>query len=280
MNTTCFAEAWLRATQGGVPTGAVAMYASTVNQQWATPMRAQDEMVDLLCAGAKRTWGGLCFNGSCAMIDRYGANGVSEFKNWTIFGDPALRVRTATPTPLAVSHGGSVDPDGSLFEVWTEPEALAALSHAGTWIGAAFADSAGLAAIAYDPAAIAGLDSLTLTVTAFNAVPNVSTVPVASPLTGAAVRPEGVELRGRPNPFARATRIGFALPREQEVSLEIFDVAGRRVRTLASGLLAEGTHTFAWDGRDERGRPLPAGSYFCRLRVGDRVESARIVRGR
>ena len=49
-NNTCFAEAWMRATNNnsGAPTGAVAFYASTVNQYWNQPMRAQDHAMDLL----------------------------------------------------------------------------------------------------------------------------------------------------------------------------------------------------------------------------------------
>ena len=42
-NQTCFAEAWLRATNNGEPTGAVATYMSTVNQSWDPPMEGEDE---------------------------------------------------------------------------------------------------------------------------------------------------------------------------------------------------------------------------------------------
>ena len=47
-NTTCFAESWLRATNNGVPTGAIAFLGSTINQSWNPPMCAQDEMNDIL----------------------------------------------------------------------------------------------------------------------------------------------------------------------------------------------------------------------------------------
>ncbi|MDD3051928.1 MAG: C25 family cysteine peptidase, partial [Candidatus Cloacimonetes bacterium] len=48
--TTCFAEAWTRATNNttGNPTGAVAIYASSINQSWAPPMAAQDEIADIM----------------------------------------------------------------------------------------------------------------------------------------------------------------------------------------------------------------------------------------
>ncbi len=179
--STCFAEAWLRATNGGEPSGAVAMYASTVNQQWATPMCGQDEITDLLVGEEKRTFGALCFNGSCQMMDEYGANGRTEFKNWTIFGDPSLRVRTDAPGNLAVSHDGSVDPGAATFTVNTEPEALAALSFGGTFHGSAFADGSGVAVIEI-VGSLPEDDDVTLTVSAFNKFTHVEAVPTSSPL--------------------------------------------------------------------------------------------------
>ena len=89
---TCFAETWLRATHGTEPTGAVAMYASSVSQHWEPPMCAQDEFVDLLVAETYSTFGALCFAGSCQMMDEYGVGGVEMYKTWHVFGDPSLRV--------------------------------------------------------------------------------------------------------------------------------------------------------------------------------------------
>lgn len=89
---TCFAETWLRATHGTEPTGAVAVYASSVSQHWEPPMCAQDEFVDLLVAETYATFGALCFAGSCRMMDEYGIGGVEMYKAWHVFGDPSLRV--------------------------------------------------------------------------------------------------------------------------------------------------------------------------------------------
>ena len=107
-NSTCFAEAWLRATNGGNATGAIATYMSYISQSWNPPMYAQDEAVDLLIADEKRTIGGLWFNGSCEMMDATGAAGADEFRNWTIFGDPSVCVRTKTAQEFAVNHTGVV----------------------------------------------------------------------------------------------------------------------------------------------------------------------------
>ncbi|MFN8178142.1 MAG: FlgD immunoglobulin-like domain containing protein [bacterium] len=72
-----------------------------------------------------------------------------------------------------------------------------------------------------------------------------------------------------PNPFRDATEVVFSLPRPSETHLAVFDVTGRRVRSLAAGSLALGEHRVRWDGRDEHGRAAAAGFYFLRLDVND-----------
>ena len=83
-----------------------------------------------------------------------------------------------------------------------------------------------------------------------------------------------------PNPFASEVRASFALERGSPVRLDVFDVAGRRVRALADGLRSAGEHAVHWDGRDASGRPVPAGVYFLRFETGDRSEMRRLVRVR
>ena len=104
---TCFAEAWLRATNGGDPTGAVAFLGSTINQDWAEPMTGQDEMVDILvesyASNIKRTFGGISMNGIFLMIEE-GGQGQKNADTWTCFGDASLMVRTATPEDMTISH--------------------------------------------------------------------------------------------------------------------------------------------------------------------------------
>jgi hypothetical protein len=75
-------------------------------------------------------------------------------------------------------------------------------------------------------------------------------------------------LRNYPNPFNPATKIQFVLDRSAQVSLRVFDVQGRTVRTLFDSYLTEGTRVVDWDGRDDRGRTLASGTYFVRLQGG------------
>lgn len=78
-------------------------------------------------------------------------------------------------------------------------------------------------------------------------------------------------LRATPNPFTTATTLDFSLPTPGEVRLEVADPAGRLVRALLGRKLSAGRHRCPWDGHDESGRMLPAGSYYYRLRVDGQV---------
>jgi hypothetical protein len=178
---TCFGEAWLRASRNGEPTGAIGAYMSSISQSWNPPMDAQDEAVDLLVGasahGVGRTFGGLCYNGSNHMMDEYIDTGSREFMNWNVFGDPSLRVRTDTPEDLAVAHAASVGPDATSFAVSVAgvEGAQCALYAGGVLYGAGVTDGTGQATIPLAPP-LPAQTVLTLTVTAFNAVPYITGV--------------------------------------------------------------------------------------------------------
>jgi flagellar hook assembly protein FlgD len=80
-------------------------------------------------------------------------------------------------------------------------------------------------------------------------------------------------LSGHPNPFREGTNIGFSLAKPSAVTLEIYDLAGRKVRSLESGDLRAGDHLIRWDGRNEAGRRVASGVYFARLQSSFGVES-------
>ena len=70
-----------------------------------------------------------------------------------------------------------------------------------------------------------------------------------------------------PNPFNPETVIRFALARESQVRLEVFDVVGQRVRVLVGEPLPAGTHQVVWDGGGETGEQVSSGVYFCRVQA-------------
>jgi len=80
-----------------------------------------------------------------------------------------------------------------------------------------------------------------------------------------------------PNPFGPATTIRFDLPRPSNVRLSVFDIAGRRVRTLVEETLPAGTRNIIWDGRDDRGNPAASGIYFYRFDAGIYRETRKMT---
>ena len=79
-----------------------------------------------------------------------------------------------------------------------------------------------------------------------------------------------------PNPFTATTQVGFALTRRGPVEAAVYDVAGRRVRTLVSQPLPPGRHRVEWEGTDAVGRPVASGVYFLRLDAEDRALSRKV----
>ncbi len=91
-------------------------------------------------------------------------------------------------------------------------------------------------------------------------------------------RPDAFALsQNFPNPFNSGTVIRFALPRDEEVELAVYNLAGQQVATLVAGRRQAGTYAINWDGRDRSGRALATGMYFYRLKAGDRVETRKLM---
>ena len=97
---------------------------------------------------------------------------------------------------------------------------------------------------------------------------------------GAAVEPvpDEVSLTALPNPSNPNTTIQFTIPVASRLSIDIYDILGQRVETvLADALKGAGTHTAAWNGRDESGQLAASGTYFIWMRVGDQVYNKKIT---
>jgi hypothetical protein len=82
--------------------------------------------------------------------------------------------------------------------------------------------------------------------------------------------PERLDLTARPNPLSVGTTLRLALPMEAEISLDIYDVQGRKVKTLVSGGMNAGYYSADWNGTDDTGNRVGSGVYFCRLSVNGR----------
>lgn len=82
---------------------------------------------------------------------------------------------------------------------------------------------------------------------------------------------------GFPNPFNPSTTLAFALPATGRARVAVFDLGGRLVRTLVDASLEAGPHQAVWDGRDDAGRVVGAGTYLARLEAAGTASTTRLT---
>ncbi|MFQ5511438.1 MAG: FlgD immunoglobulin-like domain containing protein, partial [Candidatus Krumholzibacteriia bacterium] len=88
----------------------------------------------------------------------------------------------------------------------------------------------------------------------------------------------GIRLdQNSPNPFNPTTSITFAVPKAQHVRLTIFDVGGKRVRTLLDGEAARGVNNVSWDATNDNGDKVGSGVYYYMLVAGNHRETRKMV---
>jgi hypothetical protein len=80
--------------------------------------------------------------------------------------------------------------------------------------------------------------------------------------------PAGVSAFASPNPFNPATSVLYSLRKGGQVSVRIFSLEGRLVKTLVEGPATAGNHEVLWDGRDNAGAPVRSGMYFVKTTSG------------
>lgn len=86
----------------------------------------------------------------------------------------------------------------------------------------------------------------------------------------------GLGLAASPNPFNPVTTIRLSVPRAGPVEVAVYDVAGRRVRTLHDGHAEAGALALVWDGRSDSASPVASGVYLCRARAAGLQESIKL----
>ena len=83
-----------------------------------------------------------------------------------------------------------------------------------------------------------------------------------------------------PNPFNPSTTIRFEIADGMvsgEVELSIFDMRGRKMKTLINEVMGEGLHAIHWDGTDETGNRLPSGTYLYSLKIGNEQSVRKMI---
>jgi hypothetical protein len=80
-----------------------------------------------------------------------------------------------------------------------------------------------------------------------------------------------------PNPFNQSTVIGFTLAKSGFVSLSIYDILGRKVRTLVSEEMSSGNHSVLWNGTNDSGNDVASGIYFYQVKVENFSDTRRLA---
>ncbi len=91
-------------------------------------------------------------------------------------------------------------------------------------------------------------------------------------------RPESFELKQNyPNPFNPGTELQYSLRRSGQVTLEVYNLLGQKVRTLVNGYQRAGSYSLQWDGTNQQGMTVSSGIYFCRLLLEGSSQTKRMV---
>jgi hypothetical protein len=92
-----------------------------------------------------------------------------------------------------------------------------------------------------------------------------------------------------PNPFIKQTKIVYEVPGKQinqklgikstavRISIKIYDVTGRLIKTLIDGQKEPGVYTIVWNGEDESGKKVGTGVYFCKFKAGEKQTIRKII---
>ncbi|MDD5506811.1 MAG: C25 family cysteine peptidase [Bacteroidales bacterium] len=277
--STCFAEAWLRATDtDGNPTGAIATLMSTVSQSWDPPMDGQDEMVDILVESytdnIKRTYGGISVNGCMKMNDTYGDDGSYETNAWMCFGDPSLVVRTAFPQTMTVAHNPTIFIGAAQFTVTCDVEG----AQVGLTIGDQLLGSAtiqgGYATIEFEP--LLAPDTMTVVTSAYNHIPVIGEVQII-PAEGPYVIYHAFEVNDSESNGNGRLDYG----EEAWLNVELLNVGSEEANNLTASLTSADTYVTITDGSETYGVIPPGETKMVnnafRVKVGNDVPDGHII---
>ncbi len=243
-SSPCFAEYWLRKTNGG----AVATLMATVEQDWTQPMAGQDYMNDMLTGGytymnntshpgigtntdhGKTHFGSIVLNGDVLMYAEDNT-ALPTMQTWTIFGDVSLQVRTDAPHEITLSNDTintgffttNVTVDGNPFK-----NALVSIWDGVNQPFSGLTDASGNVTITHTLTSGA---SATLTVTGFNLNPIIKDVTVASPTALTIQDNLSNTVSVFPNPASNNITISIDYSVSGKFTIEIINLVGQIVYT-------------------------------------------------
>ena len=90
--------------------------------------------------------------------------------------------------------------------------------------------------------------------------------------------PENFALKPNfPNPFNPSTTIPYELPEVSSIKIDIYDLAGKKIRTLVNNNVEAGFHTCVWNGKNDKGEKIAAGVYIVSMKTRSLFQTRKIV---
>jgi hypothetical protein len=95
--------------------------------------------------------------------------------------------------------------------------------------------------------------------------------------TESAKTPLAISYSAAPNPFNPQTRVSFTLPVDGVLDVQVYNLRGQHIATLANGDFTAGDHALVWNGTNDAGRNVASGLYFCRIRFGGATTTGKLL---
>jgi hypothetical protein len=277
-----FGEHWLRNSAGG----GVA-YVGNSRYGWGCPGYPGECVSDLLSQQFVNSLlvEGLSHAGLVHADAKHhyaGVAGIDDYTRYALYelnllGDPETPIWTDRPSPLAV-----VCPD-EVEIVDGEADVLVTVTSGGAAVGGATVCAATADGTVYEVAETGPAGTVNMLVSADDpcALEVTATAPNRIPTAGSVAVIEGTGVDGGigatalrrnfPNPFNPSTALAFSVGERSNVTIGVYDVAGRLVSLLVDSEFGPGRFSVRWDGRDDAGRHVASGTYFARMSAGSRV---------
>jgi hypothetical protein len=206
-------------------------------------------------------------------------------KAYNLFGDPELPMWTEVPSEIAVVHPSSINQAGTIAFTVTQGgspvENARVCLQKGDWqtgdiYEVAYTNSSGIAEIYVNP-------ETTGTISATVWARNHHTYQGGIEVIGTSIErtPPPIVATGFlpafPNPAREVVSLAFSLSGAGPVTLDVYDLTGRKVAALVNGELTPGNHNMTWNLTDEGGRPVPAGFYVARFTASGFSSTSRFM---
>ncbi|MCK5132637.1 MAG: T9SS type A sorting domain-containing protein [Candidatus Sabulitectum sp.] len=282
----CFTEAFLSEGTIADPKGAINVMGSST----FTPIGPGDTLQihtfrgyfteDIHHLGAAHSYG------KAACITSFGSAGVDMVNMAHVFGCPEIDIYTDTLPIAGLTNTHSTSVTAGAFQVMVSDDTDAPVD--GALVGVYYADTKELLDSGYTNASgvvnltissLPGAGTVTITSTAHNRVPAFTYANSTGTAEGGGIAalPSFYLNHIYPNPVTSTASISFSTSTAGNISLEVYDISGRKISAIQSGDIEAGTHSITWDGSGSEGRPIPNGLYFLNLSTAEGIHTQSFV---